>query len=162
MSVTSRNPLRMAGANVNSGFPATGEVPFTRGGMLTACLFSGNVVSGGAAALSAPGALVVGSDAMIASGAGRLNTIMPITMAPGTACFIYDAATVASGGPFVLSGHKTLAVLPAWPMNGPASGNGPLPIQVDMPFTSGLCIGFKSGMNVFSISYTPETNQLFN
>lgn len=150
----------MVGGNVNSGAPNTGEVPMTRGGQFVAALYSGNVVSGGnlVSIVNLLGVKTAGSDVMLVSGAGRLNTIMPYTNAPGTAVTIYDAADVASGGPFVTSGHRPLAIVPGWPQNGAISGAGPFPIPVDMPFSSGLCIALKSGVNLFSLSYTVETN----
>lgn len=128
------------------------------GGFFVASLYSGNVVSGGAAAIVAPGAVVVGSDVLLVSGAGRLNTLIPHTALPGTSITFYDAAAVSSGGPFILSGHKVLAVLPPWPQGpGALSGGGPVPVVYNVPFTSGLAVGCKSGQNLCSVAYTVFT-----
>lgn len=130
------------------------ETITTRGGLVIAGLYSGNVVSGGAAALASPGAKVVGSDGMLWSGPGRLNTIIPVTNVLGTSVIIYDGADVASGGPFVLSGHKALGLIQGWAPNG-VSGMSPSPVFLDAPFSSGLCVAFKSGMNACSLAFTP-------
>lgn len=161
MSVQTRSPLRITGATLNSGFPATGEQAFTRGGQVTAGLYSGNVVSGLAASIAAPGAVLGGADVLLFSGAGRLNTIIMQQTGGGTAVPIYDGSVPTSGGPFVLSGHKILGTIPASPgLLTPISGGLPGPIPVDAPFLSGLIVAFRSGMLSCSITYTPETNQL--
>src|SRR5690242_20076362 len=94
MSVTSRNPLRMAGAIVYSGSPNTGEVRTTRGGEIVYSALSGVAV-----------------DTLIQSGAGRLNTVSRLTVASGMGVIFYDSAIATSGGPFAVSGHLALATI---------------------------------------------------
>lgn len=153
MSVTSRSPLRMAGANINSGNVNTGEVAFTRGGAQVVQLsgmWSGNPDGG----------------VLVYSGAGRLNQVIlglglsgTNTMSlSGVPLFFWDGVIGASGGPFAASGHKLLAVF-----NGPGgvSGQIPLgggPILVDLPFQSGLIARGSSGAPGFAVSIVPETN----
>ena len=170
MSVQSRSPLSLKGASINSGFANTGEQRFTRGGELTATIFSGQVAPG---LTGAPGAVAAGSDVLICSGAGRLNTIIPHNvMQSGIPVYFYDAGVAISGGPLAASGHRIVGVLPAT-YNGaqnvgttPASGaagwamlgmTSTAPIVVDMPFLSGLCLNSRSGQPGFTVSYTPET-----
>ena len=159
MSIATRNPTRIGAANATSGFAQTNEIPWTRGGQLTAYLYSGNVVSGGLAQIAYPrynGAGVInGSDALLLSGAGRLNSIIPILAVSGTATFIYDSPVATSGGPFSASGHIVIGAVPANTHGGLANAlMGP--IEVDAPFFSGLCISFRSGMANVAITYTPE------
>ncbi len=160
MSLSTRNPLRLVGGNLNSGFAGTGEVMWTRGGQQTATIYSGIIA--GAGLTAAPGAVNVGSDTLFFSGAGRLNTIIPLVQASGAAVVFYDAVAPVSGGPIYASGHKQLGVLPANTLQGGAGygvfGAGPLNIPVDVPFFSGLCAGIRSGCAAFTISFTPETN----
>lgn len=151
MSVTSRNPLRMAGAAVNSGNVNTGEVGFTTGG--------GQVYSAGLSGITV--------DTLIFSGAGRLNNISVLTnLVSGRAVVFYDGAVATSGGPFALSGHKVLATIPTgWRESGYVNtlsqAGSVLPVQ--MPFQSGLIAANQaSGAVGWSVSFTPETNQQFN
>lgn len=160
MSVTSRNPLRFAGATVNSGFPNTGEVPWTRGGMATATVYSGGLLAPGSGFLPA-GAVKTADQILLVSGPGRLNTIVPLNSVfalSGVPNIFYDSTVVArSGGPVSESGYRTLALL-----NAPNGQSGLLtftaPIPVDMPFTSGLSVSCVSGTTGFTVSFTPETN----
>lgn len=156
MSVTTRSPLRMAPAVQVSGWPATNEFAWTRGGMQSATFYSGNIVSGGQlVSYVAFGSVAAGSDLLVFSGAGRLNTIYPLYAQSGTISILYDSHAVASGGPFATSGHRYLGAVPANTHDGLANA-GPKPIQVDVPFFSGLCINFRSGVAPFMITYTPE------
>lgn len=164
MSLTSRNPLRMAGANINSGVPSTGEVKFTMGGDMTVTIYSGTaILSGGlAAAYTSVGAAAgTGYDAVLFSGAGRLKDVQPHVQSSGVAVKFYDAGAVASGGPFSASGHKVLGTLPANTWTGGAGGIfgiGPQIYSFDVPFTSGLCVALASGQPGMTITFTPETN----
>lgn len=137
--------------------PGINPVYNTRGGQYTADLYSGNVVSGGTAAIAAPGAVVVGSDILVFSGGGRLNTVIPTAAISGVAFTVYDAHAVASGGPFVLSGHRKLFVMPANTIGQTGLlGGGPVPFLLDVPFYSGLCVNTRSGMTPATLAYTPE------
>lgn len=150
MSLTTRNPLRMGGSNVNSGNVNTGEVNWTRGGGQLLCqsgLYSGDA----------------GGGMILVSGiAGRVNSITPhvsILTLSGIANFIYDGNSIqTSGAPFAASGHKILANF-----NTPYGVSGQFapagtPIAVDLPFQSGLMYRAASGAVGISISWTPETN----
>jgi len=117
----------------------------SRGGFYTFCRFSGT-----------PG------DVLILSGAGRLNRVLPhVQMQSGLAVYFYDSGTATSGGPFPLSGHPVVGVIP--PTWTPAMQSGafivPLTgeaLDIDLPFSSGLCVAMKSGQPGFTVGYTPE------
>lgn len=165
MSLTTKNPLRMGGANFHSGTPNTGEVMQTFGGGMTVAIYSGTAVLSGAltAAYTSVGAAAgTGYDLVLFSGAGRLKDIQPHVQGSGVAVTFYDAGAVASGGPFPSSGTKVLATLPANTWTGGAGGVfgiGPQIYSFDVPFTSGLCVALKSGQPGMTITFTPEVNQ---
>lgn len=155
MSVTSRSPMRMAGACVNSGNINTGELSMTTGGARTVSVsgaFSGNPD---------------GSVGLASGQAGRVNNIVlhqspgNIWTQSGIAVQLYDAALPVSGAPLVASGHKLLAVL-----NGPVGHSGQILqtglFELGVPFTSGLFARAASGAPGFTVTWTPETNQNFN
>ena len=178
MSLTTRNPLRMVGGNVNSGFPATGEIPTTRGGMQTACVYSGAIAMGVAAA--GTGAVASGGSILVVSGAGRLNSFTALWPAgvalagngeggcvSGQPIVVYDSAITARSGvltdsTIAESGRK---ILYNWcPPKQLASGvtnesfaarYGTQPL--DVPYFSGLCVMALSGAPGFTLSYTPQT-----
>lgn len=160
MGIPNRTPLRVAGSSVNSGNVNTGEWLTTRGGGQCATIYSGwnSGTSLVAAGGNAGPAVLGGSDVLFVSGAGRLNTIIPLLAASGVGVTFYDAAVATSGGPFVSSGHKILGVLPPNTWNGTSVLGGPAPIPIDVPFQSGLCAAVRSGCAGFSITWTPETN----
>jgi len=150
MSVTTRNPLRTAGANLNSGNVNTGQLPNTQGG--------GRNYSAGSG---------VAVDTLIFSGAGRLDVVVQTTqLASGRGVVFYDGNIATSGGPFTTSGHVVLAVIQ--PTFSPAVWSGTVP-RADWsdprypaaPFFSGLIAAPKpdSGTCSFALSFTPETNQ---
>lgn len=172
MSVTSRNPLRMAGANLQSGFPNTGEVQWTRGGMQTACTYSGAInMSGPSSAVSS------GGSTLFYSGFGRLNTFtaqFPAGVAlagngeagvlSGQPIVVYDSAITSRSGVFTdatiqESGRKILYTwYPPRVLSGVnITGPGFTPVQVDIPFFSGLSVMALSGAVGFTLSFTPET-----
>lgn len=163
MSVTSRSPLRMAGACVNSGNVNTGEVPVNRGGAQTFCVLSGALLLGSGGSIPLAGGTT--GHALWFSGAGRLNTILPHQGVSGAAGFFYDSATIARSGVATIgeSGYRIVGVVPAntFGLVG-VTGGGPLPIATDIPFFSGLCGSFPSGMAGVTFTITPETNQAFN
>lgn len=142
MSVTSRKPLRMAGANVNSGSVNTGEQNMTDGGGQLVCL--SGMLSG-----NPDGGLVI-----ISGTAGRLNSVSLHTYVSGVAITFFDAtATFTSGGPFLLSGHKIIYSAPANTL-----GLQYAVIKPGVPFTSGLQVRAASGAPGFSIGWSPQTD----
>lgn len=161
MSVTSRNPLRMAGASF-SGFPGTQEVAMTRGGQMTACVWSGALAPSLAGCPA--GSVTSGGHTQLWSGAGRLNTIMPHAyLNSGQAVTFYDAGAISVSG-ISVSGQRFVGIVPQ-SMRAPLavlSGNTQATvawqdaIQIDMPFSSGLCVSAASGAPGFTVSFTPE------
>lgn len=138
----------------------------TTGGFNTASIYSGAV----APSLTAcPGAVAGGSDVLLFSGAGRLDLIMqhqPVQS--GLSIYFYDTGVVTSGGPFPSSGHKIIGVLPpTWRVpTGVTVASGQtnfvdsqpgFPIQVSMPFQSGLALNSRSGQAGVTVCWTPET-----
>lgn len=176
MSLTTRNPTRVAGANVNSGFPNTNELLINRGGVRTASCYSGAIAMG-VAAMGA-GAISSGGSAMVYSGVGRLNTftaIFPAGVAlagngeqgilSGAPIVVYDSAITARSGVFTdatiaESGRKILFTwYPPRVLSGVnAAGPGFSPVALDIPFFSGLSVMAISGSPGFTLSYTPEHN----
>ena len=106
MSLTTGYPLRMVGGNVNSGNINTGEVPYTRGGMQTACAFSGAIAMGTAAMPT--GAIASGGSALITSGGGRLNSFTALFPA-GVALAGHGVIGILSGLPIVAYDSVVLA-----------------------------------------------------
>jgi len=168
MSVSTRNPLRMAGA-VFSGNPATGEVSYTRGGQQNGTVWSGDLAP---ALRGLPaGSATSGNQIRVWSGAGRLHTIMPHTyMTSGQAVLFYDAALPARSGAgpvaslIAESGARVIGIIPLVNRGvlSVISGqtqtavNWDNVINVDMPFNSGLNIACPSGSPGFSFAFTPE------
>ncbi len=175
LSVTSKNPFRMTGANVNSGNLNTGEVLMTAGGAQAMSFWSGNaILSGALTGAFAPVGAATGSgyDAVLVNGPGRIKDVLVHQqMLSGVAVTFYDAGTgVTSGGPFTASGHKIVAIVPAGTPSiygGNGSGilfgqPGSAIFKFDMPFQSGLAVSLRSGQPGFTVSFVPETNQTFN
>lgn len=164
MSVTSKNPLRMAGANLNSGQVNTGDIYFTQGGAQKYTAFSGgllNLASGGQNPPAGAPA-VVADNALLFSGAGRLNKCFPHQLISGVSVVFYDASVPALSGPnnFTKSGYAVLGILPANTIGGIGVnlGAGPFVAEFGIPFNSGLCVSATSGCPGFTVSWTPETN----
>lgn len=161
MSLTTRNPVRLAGANVNSGHPNTGELAFTRGGMTSFTAWSGGPLQLGSG--SAVPVAQTADHAILISGPGRLNSafvVNGVLSMSGVGVSFYDAASVAASGPGTIpaAGRTVLGVLNA---PGGVSGQINLPGDVrafDMPFNLGLAVNAPSGACGFSVSYTRETN----
>lgn len=136
----------------------------TQGGFNTASIFSGQVAP---SLLSCPGAVAVGADALLFSGAGRLDlAFFHQTSASGLPIIFYDAAAPVSGGPIPASGHKIVGILPgtqsyaavssgqqAPSLNLPIAGT---PVLIQVAFQSGLCVNSRSGQNGFTVCWTPE------
>ncbi len=163
MSSPIKKPCFVAGTPRSSGGPGTGEISVTRGGMQTACVWSGNILSN-TALTAAPGAVQSGGNVLFYSGAGRLNTVLPHSfLTSGQPVFFYDAGTPTVSG-ISVSGCKIIGIIPG---NYPAplavlSGNVQFTrtwqdkLDVDMPFFSGLCASAPSGAPGFTLSYSPE------
>lgn len=105
-------------------------------------------------------------DFLLQSGPGRLDLFLPGT--PGLSGFLtlfYDANPAASGGPYVLSGHKPLFGYQA--PNHAQSGFMPQgSLILGMPFQSGLCVRWLAnsgagGSPAFTVCWTPEPPQNF-
>lgn len=168
MSVSTNSPLRVGGAVINSGFPNTGEVPVTNGGMQNACVWSGALAPSLAGAPA--GSVTSGGHIQLWSGAGRLNKIIPHSiMTSGQPVWFYDAGTITASG-ISVSGQKIIGFVPPRSRGGLALASGAIDtvvswqdvIDLQMPFTSGLCVAAASGAPGFSISFTPETVRNFN
>lgn len=165
------NPCYLNGNAYNSGDVKTGELQTIRGGGRCITVFSGNAILSGVlpAAGTATGnaANNGGYDLLVWSGAGRLNSIMPLAqIQSGLPTLFYDSAVNTSGGPFAASGHKIVGQLPGTFAGGAWSGLGIVawtggPINVDLPFQSGLVIALKSGQAGFTCSFTPENSSAF-
>lgn len=160
MSLSTRSPLRLIGGVVNSGFPATNEVMWTRGGMHAATVYSGGALSPGSGFIGA--GVKVADHILLASGAGRLNTVVNINSVlalSGVSLVFYDSAVPGLSGPgtYTNSGYRVLASV-----NGPQGQSGQFTtngaFHFDMPYTSGLCVCACSGVAGFSASWIPETN----
>lgn len=161
MSITTRSPLRVAGANINSGFPNTGEQAQCRGGMTTATVYSGGALSPGSGFLPT-GAAQTADHVLLCPGPGRLNNVLvhsAVLTLSGVKLDFYDAAAVSASGPAThVPARRVIARF-----NEPGGQSGQLTspnsiFAVDMPFTSGLCVAATSGTAGFTASWTPETN----
>lgn len=138
-------PTVVAGTNIESGTPNTGQVPYTIGGSRTFNKLSGTA----------------GGDANIFVGGGRLDlgfqhgaTVLALS---GQAITFYDSAVAVSGGPLAASGHKVVGVLGFNQPQPAASGDvyqGGNVQNLGFVFTSGLCHNSRSGQLGFTVSYT--------
>ena len=174
MSTPFKTPLILAGTARFSGDLSTDEVNFTRGGVRTACVYSGAIAMGTTACPA--GAIASGGSILITSGAGRLNTFTPLFPAgvalagngetgvvSGQAIVVYDSAITARSGIFTdgtigESGRKILySWYPPRLQSGAANSLGGFnPIPLEVPFQSGLCVMALSGATGFNVSYTLE------
>lgn len=166
--VSTKSPMRMLGAQPNSGSPNTGEFPHVRGGSLKAVVWSGSLLTN-AAFGGVPGGVSSGGHIQIASGAGRINSVLPHqAMQSGLPVFFYDASAVTLSGVSV-SGQNILGVLPgihqAYFIAGFQSGGQNPPWSwsylMDVVFFSGLCAAIPSGTPGFTVTYTPDTSPNF-
>lgn len=158
MSLSTRNPHAVCGANVNSGFVNTREQGYKTGGELKAAVYSGGL--GGSTLTNTFNLVAVtGDQVQLVSGPGRLKMIVCHGMVSGVAGHIYDAAVAARSGPgtYRESGLPVLAVVPANSFGNPF-GNGPTQIVTDVPFHSGLFAENTSGVVGFTVFWVPETN----
>ena len=142
-------PCFVAGTPRASGDVQTGEIATTHGGGRTFARLSG----------------IIGGDALIYSGAGRLNSILICNqITSGQAVLFYDSATATSGGPFTASGHKVVGLIPyvwregASGIINPNSAPGTT-LFPEMPFQSGLVVAVtNSGCPGFTVAFTVEQN----
>ena len=148
-------PTVLAGTNMTSGDPNTGQVQQTLGGSKMFALSSGTI----------------GPDRSIWVGGGRLDhvelhpgTATSMPLASGPAIIFYDSAVAVSGGPIPASGHKIVskvspATLAAQSLTPATFQSGVLNYggfyAIGRVFTSGLVLAVLSGMNGVSVSYTP-------
>lgn len=158
MSIASRNPVRMAGAVVNSGDCNTGELLWTHGGGRTMGMFSGALLQGSGGTTPVAGGTT--GHAVWFSGAGRLNSLFFHQAISGVAMQFYDSAVVARSGVATIqeSGRKVLWVTPANNFNVAGTLQWPDKVDIDMPFQSGLALSYPSGCPGVTWTITPETN----
>ena len=145
------SPTTIGGTSVYSGQPNTGQLRQTYGGQV-----------------NIPGLLSGGGAAAIALGQGRLDTAQILSVgaavpqaASGQQVIFYDSHAVGTG--YVpASGHKILAILdPRAQAQGMAAFNSGalmvagLPIQLGVPYNSGLNVVALSGAPGYTCSYTP-------
>ena len=167
-----KSPDYVLGANPTSGGINDGAQTSIRGGQIR-----GGMWSGGLATSTYPqplGAAVAGGggDYLFYSGAGRLNTVLPLVqMQSGQAITFYDAASVAASGAAI--GGAILGVIPAtWgqfssgiPTSGalnPVIVNTITPTILEVPFYSGLCVRAQSGAGGFAFTWSPDTTPYSN
>lgn len=141
-------PAIMAGTNIISGTPNTGQILTSPGGASQSFTnFSG----------------AVGPDILITAGQGRLDSAFfldsAIVALSGQPVTFYDSAVAVSGGPIAASGHKVVGVLaPGYELGGTgvsgAALRGGTVRSFGMPFTSGLVYTTRSGAAGFSVGYT--------
>ena len=162
MSLNTRNPLRMAGANVFSSGLNTGEFTQNIGGSKRFTAFSGGLRSLG----SGTGGVIVTQavdHVVLWSGPGRLKTAFQFQAGvSGIAAFFYDSAVAARSGPgtFIESGYSILGMLRANSPIGIVEGTQiSEPIIFDTPFHSGLCANGSSGIPGFTVTWIPDLAQ---
>lgn len=164
MSVQTRNPLRVLGGVQVSGFADTGEVRINRGGTRNACVWSGNILTNASLTGCPEGSVTSGGHIQLWSGQGRLNTIIAhAILTSGQPVTFYDAGTISVSGTSV-SGQRFVGRIPPRSRATLALASGEVDtsvawrdvIEVDMPFTSGLCVAAASGAPGFTCSFTPE------
>lgn len=159
MSLATRRPTAVCGANVNSGFVNSREQAIKTGGEFKCALFSGGL-AGSLVGFNLY-AIGVADQVRLVSGPGRLKAVICHAAISGTQTVLYESAVAAlSGGTGPgLSGYPIVATVPGNSWAGGAAGlNGASHIQMDVPFHSGLCASNISGTVGFTIIYTPETN----
>ena len=161
MAYRSRKPVRMVGGIINSGNLDTGEVAWTRGGQKVATIQSGADAIA-PRLFASPGAIGSGTSAILWSGTGgRLNTIIALQAISGVAqALFYDSAGALASGP-LMSGNVSRVVIGVLPANtfGGVGLGGPIPIAVDAPFYSGLCVAALSGCAGFTAIWTPAADR---
>lgn len=145
-------PVFMAGTNIISGTPNTGQILTSPGGASqTFTNFSG----------------AVGPDILITAGQGRLDSAFfldtLVLALSGFAVTFYDSAVAVSGGPIAASGHKVVGVLAPQATQAPTGVSGAFlrggMVQgFGMPFSSGLVYTTRSGAAGFSVGYTLATS----
>ena len=91
------------------------------------------------------------------SGGGTLNAIITHQAISGAGGQIYDSLVPALSGVGTVpaSGAGVLALIPANTWDDPAALHGPVNIQLEVPFSSGLAVNAASGVAGFTVVYTP-------
>ena len=178
MSVPFRSPTIIAGTPYSSGDIQTGEIAWTRGGGRGASVHSGAIAM---TVLGVAGAFGSGGSVLLWSGAGRLNSFTALWPAgvalagngaagilSGMPIVAYDSAITARSGVFTdgtiaESGRATLYTWYAPQVLSGVNVNSPgyVPVAVDKPFNSGLCVMALSGSPAFTVTFTPERNSIF-
>ena len=140
---------------------ATVPAHWTQGGYRTAAIYSGANAPG---LTAATGAVAVGSDVLLWSGPGRLDSVVLHTLVQsGVAINFYDAVAAVSGGPIYASGHVPLANVPGTVL--PPLGSGlfaavaPTAFFFGTPFFNGLCVNSRSGQVGFTATFSNEDQQ---
>ena len=156
MSVSTRNPLRIAGAVTFSGGPNTNQVAVTTGGSICVSIYSGGLINFGSGSTNLRPVVHSGGHAVYWSGPGRLNYVLPHQAISGVQGQVYDAATPAGSGVGTTT-SPILAIIPTMlsTLVGQAS---PFPIHSPLPFSSGLAIDLASGAPGVTLNFTPEVN----
>lgn len=130
------------------------------GGTRRAAQYSGAVSP---SIVGAAGTVAVGADVLVVSGPGRVISITPhqtYLSLSGVAISLYDGAGAVSGGPVAASGHIPLGGIPAaFGVSGQVVQSH-VPIALNMPFFSGLCINSRSGQVGATISWMPDPTLL--
>lgn len=158
MSVTTRNPLRVAGAFTYSGGPNTNELAVTNGGAVCVSVYSGGLINFGSGSTNLRPVVHSGGHAVYWSGPGRLNYVIPHQAISGVQGQVYDSAAVAASGVASVTA-AILAIIPANTIGWNGSlGAGPFPIESPLPFSSGLALNLASGCAGVTLSFTPEVN----
>lgn len=156
MSSATRSPMRVLAGTNQSGFINDGIQQTTPGGQYSYTSFSG-----------------LGAATLIASGPGRLNSVLVIAnLQSGRPVFFVDAHAVTSGMPFSTSGHKIVGVIPEMMTAGAGASGLPYIINplalagasqaLGFSFNSGLvaCPLVSGGGPSFTVNWTPaKSNQ---
>lgn len=160
MGLATTAPIYMGAALVNSGYLSTGEYCHTNGGQQNACIWSGALAPSLAGCPSS--AVTSGGHVLIAAGHGRLHKIVPHQYRQsGQPVWFYDAGAITVSG-ISVSGQRIIGFVPPRSRAQLALASGEVDtsvawqdvIDLQMPFTSGLCVAAASGAPGFTVSYT--------
>lgn len=154
MSFTTRNPMRWLGACPTSGGVDDGSFLDRIGGTKTAGVYSGGLAPTGFGGVNVAAA---NGHVLLATGQGRLNTVLPHQAISGVQITFYDSAVVALSGValYAASGMPVVGVVNPNSFYAPNTLGGPLVVRFDCQFTSGLCASVASGAPGFTATWTP-------
>ena len=123
----------------------------------TATLYSGALAP---AVTGAPGAVATAGHVILFSGAGTLISARAHQAISGVQANFYDSDRVARSGVGTIqeSGYKILGNVPANTWNPLAAAlTGVVgPIDLTIPFSSGLAVSFPSGCAGITVAFSPE------